>query len=172
MLLQDETQRWDKHVVPGMECLRTAVQFRPPPPFSEKAGPERVRLFCLVERPRRAPAGIRQDGHASFDYQFALMGFSSAQQRVCGRWYVGRTLKDGYDVDELGAYVAPCRVLKRVPLVVEDGIELGGRAPCLAPSAHQGKLHSFICRTTGTFTSPACTTAEIIRISVSKSMIF
>ena len=27
-------QRRAKHVVPGMECLRTAVRFRPPPPNS------------------------------------------------------------------------------------------------------------------------------------------
>lgn len=105
MLLQDETQRRDKHVVPGMECLRTAVQFRPPPPFSEKAGPERVRPFCLVERTWKTPGGIRQDGRNPFDYQFAIVDWSPAQQRVCGRWSVGRTGKD--DVDELGARVAP-----------------------------------------------------------------
>lgn len=52
-------------------------------------------------------AGLRQDGHIPFGYQFAIVGWSPAQQRVCGRWYVGRTDEDGYDVDELGARVAP-----------------------------------------------------------------
>lgn len=52
-------------------------------------------------------AGLRQDGYAPFDYQFAIVGWSPVQQRVSGRWYVGRTDDDGYDVDELGARVAP-----------------------------------------------------------------
>lgn len=52
-------------------------------------------------------AGLRQDGHVPFSYQFAIVGWSPVQQRVCGRWYVGRTDEDGYDVDELGARVAP-----------------------------------------------------------------
>ena len=59
-----------------------------PPPFSEKAGPERVRPFCLVERARRALGGIRQDERAPFDYQFAIMAWSPAQERVCRRWHV------------------------------------------------------------------------------------
>lgn len=52
-------------------------------------------------------AGLRQDEREHFEYQFAIVGWSSAQERVCGRWYVGRTDDDGYDVDELGARVAP-----------------------------------------------------------------
>lgn len=39
MLFGDEIQRRAKHVVLGMECLRTAVQFRPPPPTN---GPTRT----------------------------------------------------------------------------------------------------------------------------------
>ena len=35
VLSRGEIQRRAKHVVPGMECLRTAVQFRPPPPFTK-----------------------------------------------------------------------------------------------------------------------------------------
>lgn len=64
-----------------MECLRTAVQFRPPPPFSEKAGPEGVRLFCLVELTWKTPDGIREDGRAPFDYQFALVVIAAARVR-------------------------------------------------------------------------------------------
>lgn len=40
-------------------------------------------------------------------YQFAVVGWSPAEGRVCGRWYTGNTGEDGYDVDGLGARVAP-----------------------------------------------------------------
>jgi hypothetical protein len=60
----------------------------------------------LVERTWKTPDGIRQDGRNPFDYQFAIVGWSPAQQRVCGRCYVGRTDEYGHDVDELGARVA------------------------------------------------------------------
>ena len=106
MLLQDETQRWDKHVVPGMECLRTAVQFRPPPPFSEKAGPERVRLFRLVERTWKAKTASAKIG-ATYSAISSRSWTGRKCSSVCGRWYVSRTDEDGYDVDELGVRVAP-----------------------------------------------------------------
>ena len=52
-------------------------------------------------------ANVRQEAQAPFGYQFAIVGWSPLHRRVCGRWYVGRTNEDAYDVDELGARVAP-----------------------------------------------------------------
>jgi len=50
---------------------------------------------------------FRAPGIAPQPYQFAIVGWSAAEGRVCGRWYTGNTGEDGYDVDELGARVAP-----------------------------------------------------------------
>lgn len=61
--------------------------------------------------------GVRQGGYAPFGYQFAVVGWSPAEGRMCGRWYTGNTGQDGYDVDELGQRVAPWEIAEkaRVP---------------------------------------------------------
>ena len=52
-------------------------------------------------------AAFKQEGAAPFEYQFAVVGWSPAQQRVCGQWITGSSSDDGYDCEELGQRVAP-----------------------------------------------------------------
>src|SRR3546814_20303681 len=50
VLSGNEIQRWAKHVVPGMECLRTRVRFPPPPPMpraTREGGPFLVRFVVF-----------------------------------------------------------------------------------------------------------------------------
>src|SRR3546814_1736472 len=50
VLSGNEIQRWAKHAVPGMECLRTRVRFPPPPPMpraTREGGPFLVRFVVF-----------------------------------------------------------------------------------------------------------------------------